>query len=294
LARQGGGLPAGELFSSNGRLCSFAGKTVYVGEAFRPGYYLPAEGYIPFPANVSIAVENQGGTFICADKTYWFPGDLGDIQNSIATVLPYGAVPGTAFMFPDKSMCGWFGANGVVFGSTSGEVEAVMSDNITVTPPATGTAYVVDDEYRRVVSCGWCVNLQNKAATQYSGYDFTSISGNYGTKDDGIHNLNAAVDVPWSVDFGKINFGSEELKHLPNAYVGVDSGEPMILTVTLPDGTAYDYTARSSGTDLKMQRIDVGKGLRANWFNLSLSNDTGSDFSLASVSFAPTVSTRRI
>lgn len=197
-------LPAGRLFLSNGRLCSIVGNTVYVGLPFRPGYYLPTEGYIPFPANVSIAVENQGGTYIAADKTYWFPGDLGDVQGPLADVLPYGAVPGTAFMLPDRSACGWFGAKGLVIGSTNGEVEAVMTENIDLTAPVSGQSIVFEsDGYRRVVSCGWCVNLENKAATTYSDWDFTSVSGSYGTKTDGIYLLNSQGLVDASIGFGK-------------------------------------------------------------------------------------------
>jgi hypothetical protein len=68
----------------------------------------------------------------------------------------------------------------------------------------------------------------------------------------------------------------------------------MQLRVQAPGDVDYTYEARSSGTDLQMQRIDPGKGLRASWFNLQLMNQNGSDFNLASVSFAPTVSSRRI
>ena len=161
--------------------------------------------------------------------------------------------------------------------------------------PDTGCSVTfTTDGYDRVVSCGYCVNLETKALTTYSDWDFTSVSGNYGTMDDGIYALNATGNVPWSVSFGKLNFKTDNLKHLPAAYIGVDSEEPLTLTVILPDGTSYEYNARSASTDLKIQRIDPGKGLRANWFDLTLSNTTGSNFTLAKVSFAPTVSTRRI
>ena len=289
-------LPAGSLFMSNGRLCSFKGNVVYVGSPWRYGYHIPSESYIEFPAPVTVAVENQGGTYIAAEKTHWFPGgDLSNVEGMVADVLPYGAVRGTAWVSPNKSEVGWFGDKGLVIGKTSGEVEAVMSDNVDVVAPASGCSAVFEtDGYRRVVSCGSCVNLSNFAASTYNDWGFTSVSGNYGTMDDGIYALNATGNVPWSVSFGKLNFKTDNLKHLPAAYIGVDSEEPLTLTVILPDGTSYEYNARSASTDLKIQRIDPGKGLRANWFDLTLSNTTGSNFTLAKVSFAPTVSTRRI
>lgn len=288
-------LPAGTLFSSNGRLCSFSGSTVYVGLPFRPGYYLPAEGYIPFPAEVSIAVENQGGTFIAADKTYWVPGDLGNVEGALATVLPYGAVPGTAFSSPNKSEVGWFGAQGFVIGKTSGEVEAPMSDHIDQTPPASGVATIrTTNGYRRVLAAGWCMNLDRGATTQYVGFDFNSFAGEYGLKSDGLYALSGGTGVDAVIGLGKTDFGSEELKHLPAAYLGVDAPEPMVLVVSVPNGMNYSYTARSSGEDLQIQRIDPGRGLRANWYDLSVYNTEGSDFTLATVSFAPVASGRRI
>ena len=288
-------LPAGTLFSSNGRLCSFSGSTVYVGLPFRPGYYLPAEGYIPFPAEVSIAIDNQAGTFIAADKTYWVPGDLGAVEGALATVLPYGAVPGTAFSSPNKSEVGWFGVQGFVIGKTSGEVEAPMSDHIDQTPPASGVATIRTTKgYRRVLAAGWCMNLDRGATTQYVGFDFNSFAGEYGLKSDGLYALSGGTGVDAVIGLGKTDFGSEELKHLPAAYLGVDAPEPMVLVVSVPNGMNYSYTARSSGEDLQIQRIDPGRGLRANWYDLSVYNTEGSDFTLASVSFAPVASGRRI
>lgn len=247
---------------------------------------------MPFPADISIAVDAQAGIFVAADKTYWIPN-----EGPIADVLPYGAVPGTEFSYPDKSIYGWFGAKGIVLATPSGEVEAVMSDNIELTAPASGFSTIFEDgEYRKVVSCGWCMNLANKATTTYSGWDFTSFSGGYGTMADGIYSLAAGGAVEWSVDFGKVNFGSDALKHLPNAYLGVESADIMELRVQAPGkyGGDYTYPARGFNEELTMQRIDVGRGLRATWFGLSLSGQNGTDFKLASIDFTAAATKRRI
>lgn len=100
----------------------YKGNTLCVGLPYRHGYYKPAEGY-------AVHDGHQRGTrrkliSVAADKTYWIPN-----EGPIADVLPYGAVSGTAFSYPDKSIYGWFGEKGIVIGSPSGEVEAVMSDN---------------------------------------------------------------------------------------------------------------------------------------------------------------------
>ena len=153
------------------------------------------------------------------------------------------------------------------------------------------SAVFQSDGYYRVVSCGWCLNLENGAATSYTDYDFTSISGNYGTLADGVHDLAATGDVPWIANLGKLDFGTEAFKHLPAVYLGVNSEVPVSLRVQTPEHD-YTYDARSAATDTRIQRVDPGKGLRSTWYELSLLGE--SDFTLASVSFAPAASTRKI
>ena len=291
-------LPSGELFSSMGRLCSIVGNSVYVGVPFRPGYYLPTEGVIHFTAPVTVAIENQNGTYLCADKTYWLPGDLLASQERLVQVLHYGAVPGTAFHHPDKPVVGWFGANGIVLADPAGQAVALTEEAVKVTAPASGISTVLEGDYTRVVSCGWCVNLDNKAATTVSDWDFASTSRGYGTKADGIYQLDGTGKVLWSIGLGKQNFGAEQLKRMPAVYAGMASECPMELTVDYADDRgdrqAYVFETRDYGTELQIQRFDTGKGMLSNWFDLTLSNIDGSDFTLASVSFAATASTRRI
>jgi len=292
-------LPAGRLFLSNGKLCSIVGSRVYVGSPWLFGYYIPVNadgsaGYIDFPAPVSVAIENQAGTYIVASKTHWFPGgDLANVAAMITDVLPFGAVPGTEFTHPTEPLVGWFSTKGVVIGDMGGQVKPLTAEAVDVVAPVSGNSVVFEsDGYRRVVSCGYCVNLENSACSTYTDWDFTSVSGNYGTKADGIYILNCPGLVDYVIGFGKQSFGTEALKHLPAVYLGVNSDEPMQLRVQAPNDVDYTYDARSASTDTEMQRIDPGKGLRANWFDLSLLGTT--DFLLTSVSFAPTASTRRI
>lgn len=291
-------LPAGDLFTSLGRLCSIVGNSIYVGLPFRPGYYVPLEGVIHFTSPVTLAIENQNGTYICADKTRWIPGDLISGQERIVEALPYGAVKGTAFHHPDKPLVGWFGANGVVLADPSGQVVALTEEALKVTAPASGIATVIEGDYTRVVSCGWCVNLDNKAATSITNWSFTSTSSEYGTQADGLYRLAGAGKVAWSVNLGKHNFGTEQLKYLPTVYAEMASETEMELTVGYVDDRgeqqAYTFPTRGYGENLQMQRFDTARGMRATRFELMLSNADGSDFNLAGISFAPAASSRRI
>lgn len=285
-------LPAGRLFMHNGCLCSYSGSDVFEGLPFRPGYYLTSEGRIPFPATVTNCISAQNGAYVVADKTYWLAGSRMTATEMVQDVLPYGGVPHTEFSAPNRSIYGWFGEEGFVFGTPSGEVQAVMSDNIKLTGQVSGVSVVLETEdHRRVVACGWCLNLDTKAATRYDGYDFTSISRGYATKTDGLYLLEGTGDVAWSIDLGKENFGTEAKKRMPAAYLGCASGRLIELRIKTPKDD-FTYPARSCSDDLQEHRVDPGKGLEANWFSLSLQGD--SDFTLATVSFAPVASSRRI
>ena len=292
-------LPAGTLFLMNGMLCSFKGSEIFEGVPYRPGYYVPLNhreaegGRVPMPAAVSNVVPTPHGAYVVADKTYWFAGSQLTKAEKVVDLLPYGGVLDTAFHAPDKSLVGWFGSKGVVLGTPTGEVTTPMADKIDLTLPTSGGSVVWQEDYFRVVSCGWCVNLALGAATRYTGYDFTSISGNYATAADGIYRLDVNGPVSWSIDFGRENFGAENEKRLPAVYAGVDCEDPVTLRVTTPNGDDYSYDARSSGGGLNVHRIDPGKGLRSNWYGLELSGLSELK-TLASVSFAPTASQRRI
>lgn len=304
-------LPAGtQVFMANGRLCSVSGNRINLGSPARPGYYIPIDGrqraegapmdygYITFPANVDLAVPTQMGVYVAyGDVTQFFAGTDLAATELVKDVLPYGAVPGTAFVVPHKEnpLVGWFGARGIVLGDLQGGVKDAMIDNVDLTPPASGTSAVVQtDGYKRVVSCGWCLNLESTAATRYEGWPVTSAARGYATMPDGLYLLDSTGPVDAHVDFGKKGFGGENLKHLPACYLGVSSDTPMELRVTTPEAEDYRYDARSSSTDLRIQRVDPGRGLRANWYDISLYNTEGSDFTLASISFAPIASGRRI
>lgn len=287
-------LPAGRLFMSGSKLCSAVGKLVYVGLPYRYGYYDVVAGYLEFPETVAVAIENQMGTYVATTKkTHWFPGDLADVQGVVSDPLPFGGVPGTEFRHPSTTSCGWFSDDGFIIADTQGQVVSATADVLDQDSPAEGVANVrVTDGYVRVYSCGYCLNLESNAVTEYLGYDFTSFAGDYGTKADGVYVLTGGPDIAWRYGLGKQNFGSEAIKYMPAIYLGCSSPEPLSVRIKTADGDDYDYEARSCSDTIKQHRVDPGLGLESNWFDLELFGK--SDFTLASISFAPTASTRRI
>jgi hypothetical protein len=68
----------------------------------------------------------------------------------------------------------------------------------------------------------------------------------------------------------------------------------MVVTVTTSSGTTYDYTARSFDTSAKVQRHDLGRGLRETWYELVVRNTAGSSLEVSGVSVIVADSPRKI
>jgi len=293
-------LPVGSrLFMFNGQLCAVSGKDLLYGIPFKPGYCLTTNKRVPFENDIEIAIGNQNGVYVSAGKTYFMVGRQIGEEMEVRQILHYGAVPGTEFSIetgdPEHHTVGWFGENGIVFADTNGVVSEIMASTITQTPPASGVSVVLDtNDIYKVVSCGWCANEGTRAVSRYADWPVTSESVGYATMPDGVYLLSGGAGVDCRLDLGKKNFGTENKKALPAVYVGAASSEPIVLVITTPDGDEFEYPARSCSDTIEIHRIDPGKGLRENWYGLALKNDRGSSITLASASFAPAVSGRRI
>ena len=79
------------------------------------------------------------------------------------------------------------------------------------------------------------------------------------------------TDIAAVADLGRHDFGSTELKRFAEPLHRRLGRLPMKLTVQTNEAT-YDYAARSCNDGLATQRFDLGKGLRATWYNLTLTD----------------------
>ncbi len=146
----------------------------------------------------------------------------------------------------------------------------------------------------------WAINAETGASTRYEQYPFNSfarINGKYyGAREDGIHLLEGDTDngvpVQAMVDFGKQSFGTQAAKRMISAWFGASSSGRLFLR-GVAEGEEYVYAARDSSEELQEQRVDIGRGLRANWFTFQLYSADGDDFELASVEFTALPLSRR-
>ena len=147
----------------------------------------------------------------------------------------------------------------------------------------------------------WVVSLNGMGSTRYEGYDFNSfaeIDGVfYGARADGIYRLDGETDagapVQAMVSLGKSDFGTRFLKRISTAYMGVSSTGRVFLRTTV-EGNTYTYVTRRTTEHLEAQRVDMGQGLRATYYEFEIYNDDGADFELATVEFEVVQLSRRI
>ena len=150
------------------------------------------------------------------------------------------------------------------------------------------------------------VNWDTKACSTYEGYPFNSfaqIGGvYYGAQPSGLCSLNGPDDagtaIPASVGFGKQRMKSETFKRLVAAYAGASSTGQLYMKVIYNDTKGqheYVYKARRNSDDyLRMQRFDVGRGIKAHYFTFELYNSDGCDFDLKTVEFVSADMNRRM
>lgn len=146
----------------------------------------------------------------------------------------------------------------------------------------------------------WVINEAGQT-TKYEGYGFNSyglFDGRYfGAKADGLYLLDGDTDsgasIRASINFGKKDFGSSAFKSVQACYLGVSADGEIYLKVTAND-EEYIYRARNTSEVLETQRVDIGRGIRANYITFELFNGDGCDFELSRVEVLAAELSRRI
>lgn len=135
----------------------------------------------------------------------------------------------------------------------------------------------------------YAINLTTGATTRYEGFDFNSMCRGhdgkfYGLTATGLFELTGDLDdtalIEAMVGFGKQDFGSSNRNRLTHAYLGVASSTEMMLRIQR-EGEYFEYPARSSSETLMQHRVDLGRGLEANWFGIECYALRGGSFTLA-------------
>ena len=134
-------MPAGQALAHyKGSLLVARGRWLYVSEPYRYGLHNPRRGFMPFPADISVVQPCEDGVYVCADKTYWLPGDV--MATTPVVLLPYGALPGSAAFDETTQTAYWQGPEGAVIARPSGALSVPQDDALIFKPAGTGFTWV--------------------------------------------------------------------------------------------------------------------------------------------------------
>ena len=179
--------------------------------------------------------------------------------------------------------------------STSAPVAAVYSVSAdSLVSVLTGLQFVAD------FTDGWAYNLNTGAGSFYEGFRFNSfalIDGEYyGANEAGIFRLGGDADdsapIDMTITLGTSNLGSSRVKRVPAAYVGAESGQPLVLTCRV-EGQEYRYMFSRATATMAPAKVQIGKGLAGVYWQLELSNTAGADAEIDALELLVAPSDRR-
>jgi hypothetical protein len=139
----------------------------------------------------------------------------------------------------------------------------------------------------------FCTNVESKATTEYTNFNFNSLSKGLGASSSGIYALTGDTDagtaITASLTSGKMDFGTSFLKRVSDAYIGAESDGTLSLTLTTDNGpVTYPLSGTSSMDTLK---ADLAKGSEGRYWQVDLS--TAGSLELDSIELLPDVLSRR-
>lgn len=147
----------------------------------------------------------------------------------------------------------------------------------------------------------WVINDDTGASANYESYGFTSYAKfqdrYYGVKADGVYLLEGDTDagapIRSSISLGRHDFGTTARKAIPNCYIGLSSSGDVFLKVVADDQTYFYKTVRSND-EMRTQRVQLGRGLKATHLVFEVYNEAGADFEIDSIEFEVARLDRRI
>lgn len=143
-------MPAGQALAHyRGSLLVARGQFLYLSEPYRYGLINAGRGFIPFPAQISVVQPCEDGIYVCADKTYWIPGD--PLNTQPVVVLPYGALRGSAIFDRLTQTAYWQGRQGVVVAKPGGQVAVPQDEALIFNPASSGASLLREQDGERHV-----------------------------------------------------------------------------------------------------------------------------------------------
>lgn len=222
-----------------------------------------------------------------------FDADLGllgaDMMGSVGVV---GTIDST-LDGPESDLAGLVAVVGVI-GTDLGELGAALVGYVPITGTITGALGILGAQLVGVPGAGetWHViamNLKTGAITEYESFAFNSMiewdGAYYGANDSGIFQISGDLDDTVEIDAyartARTDHESDITKRASDVYLLATSAKRMVFRV-IADGeaaTVYEYSVPTNlHTGMDAVKSDLGRGLRARYFQYEFANVDGADF----------------
>ena len=152
----------------------------------------------------------------------------------------------------------------------------------------------LDDNYTFVA------NTKTLGLSEYINYNFTSISGDLACNKTGIYSLDDDTDselIEAEIKTGLVDFGTSKQKQVPYVYLGLSNEGDMVLkSIVNYKGIKKErwYKLGLSTTATDTRRVKLGKGVKSDLWQFSITNVDGADFNIDQMEMLPLVLSRRI
>ncbi|NIT14181.1 MAG: hypothetical protein GTN99_08085 [Candidatus Dadabacteria bacterium] len=156
------------------------------------------------------------------------------------------------------------------------------------------TGYILNGS--TLIVTGWAANTETFDVANYTNYTYTKLGQfngqSYGIKGDGVYLLEGADDagtaIPARFVTGFEDFGTENLKHMPYAYVGYRA-DGCLTVKTKIDGEelerSYELARVSNTSGIKHARVKLARGVKSRYWQVGVENVEGADFEIDELGF---------
>lgn len=179
-------------------------------------------------------------------------------------------------------------------GATAGAIlQHVLSEGmafLNITPTINGGTYT-----------GWVMNPETFSVWNYEDYNFNSFaSANnevYAAGTDGLYKIDGGdddgTDIESRLTTAAIDFGTKNLKQVPQVYLGMTSDGTIVLKVRVDNKYDVWYEAQPVEEYEHTHMIKVGKGLVGRNWQFELVTKDNSSLDIESIEFYPVVFKRK-
>lgn len=153
-----------------------------------------------------------------------------------------------------------------------------------------------DDTYS-----GWVLNPETFAIWNYDNYNFNSMATLGGTtflaNSSGLFTMEGTLDdtafIESRLKTKAFDFGSSNLKQVPDMYIGMTLVGEMVIGVTTDERVNVKYKLTTPSTVQELQTVKLGKGLRGNLWQFELIDDGATQLDITSIEWVPIVFGRK-